>query len=155
MQPKDEIYTKKKEQLQSVIGFIKAIDNNLNSKEAFKIVSDAAANFMISHYEKIIKGAPENEKFSIFRKYYEKYPKISSYCEIIESNSQILKVKFTRCPLNEILRDENLSKYAAAYCQSDKAFTDALLPNVKFNRTKGIIDGDKYCILSWKSKKNK
>ena len=84
-----------------------------------------------------------------FRKYYEKYPEISSYCEILESTPQILKVRFNRCPWAVILYSENLFYFASAYCLSDKTYTEKLLPGVTYTRSKNFIEGNNSCDHKW------
>ncbi len=147
----DNILKDKRNALLSTIGFLKALEKNLSKDLAYKIAVQAAANFMIMHYENILKGTEpgKQERFDAFRRYYENYPSISPYCEVIESKPNYLKVNFHRCPVAEILYQENLFHFASAFCKSDKAFTDALLPGVKFNRNSDIVKGDIACIMSW------
>jgi hypothetical protein len=148
---KDTIFIEKKRNLASTLNFLNALKTKLNIEDAVEIAEIAAANHLIQHYKEIFKGTiPESqERFDVFRKYYEAYPLISSYCEIIESNKDCLKVKFNRCPHAEILSDEDLFEFAPASCKSDIAFTEELLPGVKFSRESSIVDGDKTCIMVW------
>jgi hypothetical protein len=148
---RDKIFNDKKTAALPTISFLKALKKNLNQKTAFKIAVDAAANFMISHYENIL-GDTEpgtQERFDKFREYYEKYPEISPYCEILESTQKILKARFTRCPWVEILYSEDLFHFAPAYCLSDHAYTEKLLPGVTYTRARGIVKGDNFCGHKW------
>lgn len=148
---KDEIYYEKRKALKSTLSFLHAIKNNLDKNKAIEIANDAAANYMISVYEDIFIGTEPTtqERFDTFRKFYENYPKTSPYCEILESNSNKLKVVFHRCPFAEILKDEDLFEFANSSCLSDVAFTEKLLPKVKFTRESSIVNGDTKCVMIW------
>jgi L-2-amino-thiazoline-4-carboxylic acid hydrolase-like protein len=106
---------------------------------------------MISIYEEVLEGTtPESqERFDKFREFYENHPKTSPYCEILESSKQLLKVVFHRCPHVEILKNEDLFEFAESSCLSDIAFTERLLPGVKFTRESSIREGSEGCIMKW------
>ena len=148
---RDRVFEEKKTAALPTISFLKALDKKLNKKDAFKIAEEAAALFMITHYENIL-GDTEpgtQERFNAFRKYYETYPEICTYCTILESTPKTLKVRFNRCLMAEILYSEDLFYFAPAYCLSDQAFTEKLLPGVTYQRTKGIVKGDNSCDHTW------
>lgn len=148
---KDRIFLEKKEALIPTISFLKAIKQNLPPDLAYQIAEEAAANYSISYYKKVFKDsrAGLQERFDTFRKNYELYPKTSTYCEILITNSSCLKVKFNRCPYAEVLQDENLFEFARASCLSDIRFTSKFLPEIKFTRESSIVEGDNTCIMKW------
>ena len=73
----------------------------------------------------------------------------NSYIEIIKSQPDILEVRFERCPFDEVMREYNLTDLTHAFCLSDYAFTEALLPGVELHRTHEIAKGDKFCDHKW------
>jgi predicted ArsR family transcriptional regulator len=149
---KDEIFNKSLNKHLITVGFIKALENNLDPKLAYDIASEAFSNYMKEYY-RIILGSTEKgsqERFDTFRKHYERYSTKSSYIQIVESTSRILRIKFNRCPFSEVMEEFGLSKFTHAFCLSDLAFTRELLPGVTFQRDHVIAEGDSFCNHSWK-----
>ncbi|MBC2715306.1 MAG: L-2-amino-thiazoline-4-carboxylic acid hydrolase [Desulfobacteraceae bacterium] len=66
-----------------------------------------------------------------------------------KGNSVSLNVK--RCFYNEVARDVGLMAIADRMCYGDYVFWETYHPNVRFSRTKTLIDGDDYCdhTLTW------
>lgn len=64
-------------------------------------------------------------------------------------NSASLNVR--RCFLNEVARDVGLMPVADRLCHGDYIFWEHYHPNVRFSRTKTLINGDEYCdhTLTW------
>jgi hypothetical protein len=64
-------------------------------------------------------------------------------------NSVSLDVR--RCFLNEVARDVGLLPVADRLCHGDYIFWEHYHPNVRFSRTKTLINGDEYCdhTLTW------
>ncbi|PWI48910.1 hypothetical protein CEE45_04050 [Candidatus Heimdallarchaeota archaeon B3_Heim] len=148
---KDRIYTQKKLQSLATVSFLTSINENLNKEMAFKVASDAFGKFMTTYYRNILSDFEpgSQERFNRFRESYVQFASETPYCEIIESASTILKVKFTRCPFYEILTDEGLADLAYAYCISDQTFTENVLPGVQFSRNHEIVTGSAYCDHIW------
>ncbi|MHA2239567.1 MAG: L-2-amino-thiazoline-4-carboxylic acid hydrolase, partial [Candidatus Hodarchaeales archaeon] len=144
---KDRIYTKKKLQSLATVSFLASIKENLDNEMAFKVATDAFGKFMTTYYRNLLSDFElgSQERFNRFRESYEQFATETPYCEIIESSPAILKVKFTRCPFNEILTDEGLADLAYAYCISDQTFTENVLPGVQFSRNHEIVTGSAYC----------
>lgn len=153
---KDAVFKQKRNNLLSTIGFLNALNDNLSREEALNIAKEAATNFMIEHYKLIFDGTEPNthKRFNRFREYYEKYPQISPYCEIVKSTEKYLEVNFHRCPLSEILFSENLFHFIESFCYSDYGFTKKLLPGVNFKRKTCIANSDRNCIMVWKFDKD-
>lgn len=147
----DEILAEKREKSLITVSFLAAINENLDPEKAFKIASDAFANYMISLYEDILASTEEysQERFDCFRKFYEDYSKKTPYLKIIESTPKILRVKYLRCPFYEILEERGLEVLAYAFCLSDLTFTKKVLPGVKFSRNHEIARGGPYCDNTW------
>ncbi len=152
---KDEIFKKKKIETLTTQSFLAALKENLDSETAFKIARDAFENYMTNLYSNILASTKEGsqERFDKFRRFYEEYAEKTPYLKIIESTPSILKVKYERCPIVEILEDMDLADLAYAFCLSDPAFTQNVLPGVKFSRTGEIARGGAYCDNSWEYKK--
>jgi len=147
----NDVLEKKKEESLATVSFLEALNENLDSKTAFKVASDAFAKYMIKFYEKILKSTKKNsqERFDKFRHFYEEYAKKTPYLKIIKSTSNLLQVKYERCPFYEILIENNIPQLAYAFCLSDLAFTVEVLPGVKFSRTSEIAKGGLYCDNTW------
>jgi hypothetical protein len=64
-------------------------------------------------------------------------------------NSVSLNV--TRCFYNEVARDVGLMSVADRMCDGDYIFWETYHPNVRFSRTKTLINGDDYCdhTITW------
>ena len=79
---------------------------------------DAFTRYLTNLYKKVLEKTTEGsqERFDKFREFYEEFAEKTPYCEILESTSTILKVKFIRCPFFEVLKDSNLKYMARAYC---------------------------------------
>ncbi len=135
----------------STLSYLRAIDSNLPVQKAIEIADFAAANYLITYYEEVFIGTKpaSQQRFDRFREHYLQHSLISSYCEVIESTKTYLKIQFFRCPFVEILEDEKLIHFAESSCKSDQAFTEKLLPGVKFNRISSIVTGENKCIMEW------
>ena len=66
-----------------------------------------------------------------------------------KGNSVSLNVR--RCFINEVARDVGLMSVADRLCNGDHIFWENYHPNVKFSRTKTLINGDDFCdhTLTW------
>ena len=151
---RDMIYKQKREQSLTAISFLAALKENLDSDMAFKIAYDAFTKYMSTYYENILSSYEigSQERFNRFRDSYEQFAEKTVYCDIIESTPRILKVKFTRCPFFEVLIDQELGDLAEAFCLSDSAFTEKVLPGVVFTRNYEIVTGGDYCDHTWEFK---
>lgn len=147
----DEILEENRKKSLITVSFIEALDNNLTKEKAYKIMCDAFANFMITFYKKILNSTAKKsqERFDLFRKFYEDHAKKTPYLNIIYSNSKILKVKYDRCPFHEILNEKGLGEYSYAFCLSDNEFSEKVLSGVKFSRDHTIAQGGDYCDHTW------
>ncbi len=148
---KDEMFEQSRQRHLITMGFLTALKNNLDSKTAFRIAAEGFSNYMKNYYKLMLgKTKPRSqERFDTFRKNYENYAKKSTYCHIIESTPTTLKLRFNRCPFVEVMKEYNLSDFACAFCLSDPAFTEELLPSVTFHRKHVIAKGDKFCDHTW------
>ncbi len=152
---KDEIFKQKKLETLTAQSFLAALKENLDNDTAFKIAKDAFEHYMTSLYNNILISTKEGsqERFNKFRQFYEEYAEKTPYLRIIESTPSILRVKYERCPFVEILQDMGLDDLAYAFCLSDPAFTQNVLPGVKFSRTGEIARGHAYCENIWEYEK--
>ena len=148
---RDEIFKKKKEESLTAVSFLAALNDNLDKDTSFKIALDAFTRYLTNLYKKVLEKTTEGsqERFDKFREFYEEFAEKTPYCEILESTSTILKVKFIRCPFFEVLKDSNLEYLAHAYCLSDPAFTKNVLPGVNFSRKHLISNNEPYCDNTW------
>ena len=148
---RDEIYKKKKQESLTMISFLTTLKENLEPDKAFNIALKAFTRYMIGIYENVLVSTKigSQERFDKFRVFYEDYAEKTPYLKIIETTPNILKVKYERCPFFEILKDLGLDDLAYAFCLSDPAFTEKLLPGVKFSRTNTIAKGGIYCDNTW------
>ena len=154
MTEKDEIFQKKKEESLPTVSFLKAINKNFDQETAFNVAFEAFTYYMTCLYEGILSSTKEGsqERFDKFREFYEEYAEKTPYCEIEESTPNMLKAKFLRCPFFEVLKEENLEDFGYAFCLSDPAFTEKVLPKVNFTRKHVISKGDSYCDNTWEFK---
>ena len=148
---KDEVFEQSRKSHLITVGFLTALKENLDPKTAFKIASDGFNNFMKEYYTLVLKETTEGsqERFDRFRHYYGEYAHKSTYIKVVESGKNILKVRFNRCPFAEVMTEYNLSYFSYAFCLSDYAFSEKVLPGVKFQRTHEIARGDQYCDHTW------
>jgi hypothetical protein len=151
----DEVLDRMAERSLATLSFLAALKANLDHDTAFKIATDAFTNYMITTYERVLKGTKKKsqERFDRFRAFYEDYAKKTPYLEIIESTPTSLKVKYNRCPFYEITLSEGLSDLAYAFCLSDQTFTEKVLPGVKFARKNVIVKNGKFCDHTWEFQK--
>jgi len=135
----------------TAVSFLAALKENLEPEIAYKVACDAFDNYMTGQFEGILASTEKGsqERFNQFREYYEGYAKKVPYVEVIESNTKILRLKFNRCPFFEILIDLELDDLAYPFCLSDYAFTEKVLPGVKFSRAHEITKGDQCCDPTW------
>ncbi|MCX5852215.1 MAG: L-2-amino-thiazoline-4-carboxylic acid hydrolase [Deltaproteobacteria bacterium] len=116
-------------------------------------------------FEKIIKGPtlkfigrviPPSRKFTKDFMLHHVWPNLVANDYNIEGkalppvgNSVSLDVR--RCFLNEVARDVGLMPVADRLCHGDYIFWEHYHPNVRFSRTKTLINGDEYCdhTLTW------
>ena len=133
------------------VSFLTSLKNNLDPETAFQIAVDSFKNYMKNYYKLVLGMTKEGsqKRFDTFRKHYERYAEKSTYCHIIESTSKTLKVKFDRCPFVEVMGEYGLSEFSYAFCLSDPAFTQELLPGVAFHREHLIAKGDSICDHTW------
>jgi predicted ArsR family transcriptional regulator len=56
------------------------------------------------------------------------------------------QMKVTRCPIAEIARALKVEKWGFIfYCWSDEAICEGYNPEIRFRRTKTLMEGDEYC----------
>jgi len=62
-----------------------------------------------------------------------------------------ISLNVTRCFYNEVARDVGLLSVVDRMCHGDYIFWENYHPNVRFSRTKTLIDGDDHCdhTLTW------
>ena len=147
----DKIFEETKKSHLITIGFLKALKNRHGFEEAFKVASDAFANYMIEYYRLVLSATTPGlqERFDKFREHYRDYAGKKNYIKIIRSDPNILEVRFDRCPFVEVMAEYGLSGFSCAFCLSDSAFTKEILPGVKFQRNCEIAKGDKFCNPTW------
>jgi len=147
----DEVFLKARERHLITVSFLTAIKSNMDSEKAFQAACDGFAHYMTKLYEQILSTtkAGSQKRFDKFRDFYEQYAKKSSYIKIIESSDTSLKVHYYRCPFAEVMAESGLEDLSYAFCLSDYAFTNNVLPGVEFNRTHEIIKGDDFCDHAW------
>lgn len=147
----DDIFRNKREALKSTIAFLRVLKNILPPKQAALIAREAAVNYMLSVYEDVFLGTVpgSRKRFDVFRENYKKHALITPYCEILISTEYCLRVKFKRCPYAEILSSMDLFEFAEAFCLSDLAMTEQLMPGVEFSRGSSIVGGHTECIMNW------
>ncbi|MFA5839232.1 MAG: L-2-amino-thiazoline-4-carboxylic acid hydrolase [Candidatus Margulisiibacteriota bacterium] len=133
------------------VGFIKALQQSFGQEEALRIAADGFANYMIEYYKLVLSAtAPKSQaRFDKFRKHYLDYAGKTDYIKIINSKKDILEVRYDRCPFAELMTQYGLAAYASAFCLSDKAFTEKVLPGVEFIRSHEIVKGDAFCDHAW------
>lgn len=151
----DEIIEEKKQNSLTARSFLAALKEHLSPEKAFEIACSAFTRYMTGVYERVLSSTKlgSQERFDRFREFYEDYAQKTPYLDIIESNETILRVKYTRCPFFEISKDEGLGELAYAFCLSDPAFTQNVLPNVRFSRNFTIAKGDTFCDNTWEFKR--
>ncbi len=154
-QENDEIYIQKKHKSLTAQSFLAALKDNLDKDTAFKIAKDAFERYMTSLYTHILASTKEGsqERFDKFRQFYEEYAEKTPYLKIIESKPNILRVKYERCPFLEVLEEMDLGEFAYGFCLADPAFTQNVLPKVRFSRTGEISQGNDYCDNTWEYEK--
>jgi DNA-binding transcriptional ArsR family regulator len=94
----DEILAEKREKSLITVSFLAAIKENLDPEKAFKISSDAFANYMISLYEDILASTEEysQERFDCFRKFYEDLAYAFCLSDLTFTKKVLPGVKFSR-----------------------------------------------------------
>ncbi len=154
---KDDIYQKSFRNHLMTIGFLEALKDNLDSELAFMIACKGFTNYMNHYYNLVLKGIPKGSqrRFDRFREHYTNYALNCEYIQIVQSNTDILKVHYTRCPFVEIMTDFELHEFSRAFCLSDCEFTRSLLPGVVFTRTQEIASGGSFCDHTWSFKKER
>jgi L-2-amino-thiazoline-4-carboxylic acid hydrolase-like protein len=70
---------------------------------------------------------------------------------VMPPNGNSISLNVQRCFYNEVARDLELMAIASRMCHGDYVFWKTYHPNVRFSRTKTLIDGDAYCdhTLTW------
>jgi hypothetical protein len=154
---KDEIFQSSREKHLMTVGFLTALKTNLGYKKAFEIVANAFTNYMINYYELILSSTRRGSqrRFDKFRQHYEEYARKSGYISVLASKSNVLRVRFERCPFAELMTEYDLGDFSYAFCLSDYVFSKKVLPGVKFRRMHEIVRGDKYCDHEWTFHKEK
>lgn len=133
------------------VGFLSALLEHLGKDKALEIAEAGFANYMVIYYRNVFNGTKEGtqERFDVFRSHYELMASKSTYCQVVESSPSIFKIKYTRCPFYEVMLKYHLSDMAYAFCLSDAAFTEKVLPKVRFQRDQVIATGGEYCNHTW------
>jgi L-2-amino-thiazoline-4-carboxylic acid hydrolase-like protein len=148
---RDEIFEQSRQKHLMTVSFLTVLKDNFNPETVFQIAVDGFSNYMKNYYRLILDTTKEGsqERFDTFRKHYESYAEGSGYCHIVESTPITLKVRFDRCPFTEVMGEYGLSELTYAFCLSDPAFTEELLPCVAFHREHVIAKGDPICDHTW------
>ena len=152
----DEVFTDCEHRHRMALGLLDSIGRNAEPDAALQIAAEGFKDFMVRYYTEVLDGTEpgSQEQFDAFRKHYEEYAEKSPYIRILESTPSTLKVIYERCPFAEVMEERGLSGLTEAYCSSDGAFTEALLPGVRFSREHVIARGDDFCDHTW-TKDNK
>ena len=148
---KDEIFEQSKMKHLITVGFLSALNDICDPERAFEIAAQGFANYMIRHYELVLASTPagSQERFDSFRQYYEEYAGNSNYISIVRSDATILSVQYERCPFLEVMAEYGMDMFSYAFCLSDYAFTERVLPGVTLRRAHEIAKGDEYCDHTW------
>jgi predicted ArsR family transcriptional regulator len=63
-----------------------------------------------------------------------------------EQNEQGYQIHVTKCPIAEIAKALNLEKWGFIFhCMGDEAICEGYNPEIRFARTKTLMEGDEYC----------
>jgi predicted ArsR family transcriptional regulator len=63
-----------------------------------------------------------------------------------EQNEQGYQMHVTKCPIADIAQSLNLEKWGFIfYCMGDAAICEGYNPEIRFTRTKTLMEGDDYC----------
>ncbi|MFH1428688.1 MAG: L-2-amino-thiazoline-4-carboxylic acid hydrolase [Candidatus Margulisiibacteriota bacterium] len=148
----DEIFEECRKRYQLTFEFLKAMKKNLPEAEAFKVAEEAFAGFMTGNYQEVLKDTEpgSQERFDKFRKHYEQAAELRPYLTVVKSEPGELKVCYDRCPFAEVADSYGLEDMVSAFCLSDGAFTEAVLPGVRFERENEIARGERICDHMWK-----
>jgi hypothetical protein len=148
---RDEIYEREKANSIPIIAFLAAIKVNLDHELAFKVALEGFVRMMSMSFKRNLSSTPggSQERFDRFREIFQGFAEREPYCELTESTKAILRLKFTRCPLFEVMKDSDLQEFGAAYCLSDYTWTKNVLPGVDFSRNHEIVKGDAHCDHTW------
>ncbi len=147
----DKIFENSRKHHLITVGFLQMLQSNFNHKKAFKLATETFTNYMVEYYKLVLvdTNPSTQERFDKFRQHYEKVALKTPYLKIIESNTNILKTYYKRCPFFEVMKQHNLDNFAYAFCLSDPAFTKKVLTDVEFHRKHVISKGDRYCDNTW------
>lgn len=153
----DRIFEDSRKRHLMTVGFLKMLKDNFVFEEAFDLASQGFANYMIGYYNLVLSDTESGsqERFEKFRAHYSQLASESPYLQIVESAPGILKACFTRCPFVEVMKHYDLEQFSWAFCLSDAAFTEAVLPGVRFLRSHTISKGDDCCDHTWVCQLNK
>ena len=67
-----------------------------------------------------------------------------------DRNEHGCQFKVTRCPIAEIAKALKMEKWGFIfYCMADEAICEGYNPQIRFERTKTLMDGDEYCNHSY------
>ena len=65
--------------------------------------------------------------------------------EIVENKENSVRFKFTSCPWATFFRDIGKPEIGRFFCESDEPMVKAFNKNIKFERTKTLMDSDDCC----------
>jgi hypothetical protein len=99
-----------------------------------------------------VKTGPDNPDHT-FRKYFQgggDYFKNMMTWEVIEESDTVYQMKVTECLWTKIFAEKNATDIGyATVCYSDFVTPKLYHSKIKFQRTKSLMQGDKYCNHRW------
>jgi len=108
---------------------------------------DALKKSTEEYYSSIETYKPENTLQNFVKPFFEDedYKTILT-TEVIENREDFVSLKIRECLNAKIFRELNAADIGyATLCQGDEAWVRAYNPNIRFNRTKTLMEGDDYC----------
>jgi len=133
------------------VSLLQAMDAVLDRQTALFVARHAFAEYMIAHYTNVLGGTRpgSQERFDAFRRYYEAYAECRDYIDIVDSTAKLLRVRYRRCPFHDRLTERRIGHFTAAFCESDRAFTEVCLPGVAFKRRHELATDGNPCDHEW------
>lgn len=150
-QTRDDIFEQSRIRHLITVGFLAALKEKCDPEQAFEIAALGFANYMVNYYKLVLASTRigSQERFDRFRQHYEEYARTSNHIKIVKSEPAILSVRYERCPFAEVMAEYGVDPFLYAFCLSDYAFTEKVLPGVFLHRDHEIAKGDDYCDHTW------
>jgi hypothetical protein len=148
-------YDHQKTRYEGMVEMAREMEKELGKEKALEIVGRVCDRMAVASVERMMEGREPirdmGDFISLYREMMElPYYKHAVTCTFEEESEDGLLVRITECLSAKVFKDMDATDIGYVMCcRPDHAVAKAYSPNIKFKRTKTLMEGDEECDLGW------